>query len=63
MLTLKTLFEFNSLFLGFIFGSFVNVIVHRFPQNMSIIKPRSFCPECKKVIPWHEISQYLVGLF
>ena len=54
MPTLQTLFDFNSLFLGFIFGSFVNVIVHRLPKNISIIKPRSFCPECKKIIPWHE---------
>ena len=51
---LQILFDLTSLFLGFIFGSFVNVIVHRLPQNISIIKPRSFCPECNKIIPWYE---------
>ncbi|OUL43056.1 hypothetical protein B0W81_06030, partial [Prochlorococcus sp. HOT_208_60] len=54
MPTLQILFDLTSLFIGFIFGSFVNVIVHRLPQNISIIKPRSFCPECNKIIPWYE---------
>ena len=54
MPTLQILFDFTSLFIGFIFGSFVNVIVHRLPKNISIIKPRSFCPECNKIIPWYE---------
>ncbi len=36
---------------GLIFGSFLNVIIYRIPKNISIIKPRSFCPKCKKQIP------------
>jgi len=36
---------------GLIFGSFLNVIIYRLPNNLSIIKPRSFCPKCKKTIP------------
>ena len=51
---LQILFNLSSLLIGFIFGSFINVLVHRLPQNISIIKPRSFCPECKKIIPWYE---------
>ena len=44
---------YYSLFiiLGLIFGSFINVIIYRLPNNLSIIKPRSFCPKCKKTIP------------
>lgn len=46
---------YYSLFiiLGLIFGSFINVIIYRLPNNLSIIKPRSFCPECKKTIPFY----------
>ena len=36
---------------GLILGSFINVIIYRLPLDLSIIKPRSFCPLCKKLIP------------
>ena len=36
---------------GLILGSFINVIIYRLPNNLSIIKPRSFCPSCKSPIP------------
>ena len=39
---------------GFCIGSFLNVIVYRFQKNFSIIKPRSFCPKCKKKLTWRE---------
>ena len=39
--------------LGLIFGSFINVIIYRLPNNLSIIKPRSYCPKCKKTIPFY----------
>ncbi|MFO8053369.1 MAG: prepilin peptidase [Candidatus Omnitrophota bacterium] len=40
--------------LGLSIGSFLNVCIARFPQNQSIIKPRSFCPHCKKTIRWYD---------
>ena len=54
MPTLQILFNLTSLLTGFVFGSFINVIVYRLPQNISIIKPRSSCPECNRIIPWQE---------
>ena len=39
--------------IGTIFGSFLNVVIYRVPNQISIIKPRSYCPKCKKMIPFY----------
>ncbi|MBC8204480.1 prepilin peptidase [bacterium] len=36
--------------MGLAMGSFANVLIYRLPRNMSIIKPSSHCPHCKKSI-------------
>ncbi|HEY8279181.1 MAG TPA: prepilin peptidase [Bdellovibrionota bacterium] len=38
---------------GLCWGSFLNVVIHRLPKGESVVKPRSRCPKCKKLIPWH----------
>ena len=38
---------------GLIYGSFLNVVIFRLPENISIISPRSFCPQCKIKIPFY----------
>jgi len=47
-------FYFYSFIIGLCIGSFINVVVYRFPNNLSIIKPRSFCPNCKNKLTWRE---------
>ena len=37
--------------IGLCYGSFLNVLIYRLPNNLSILKPRSFCPNCKNTIP------------
>ena len=45
---------FQAFLIGICIGSFLNVIVYRLPNNLSIVKPRSFCPKCKKKLTWRE---------
>ncbi|MBK9775384.1 MAG: prepilin peptidase [bacterium] len=47
------LYAFTAL-LGACFGSFSNVLIHRLPRNLSVVRPRSACPSCGRAIAWHE---------
>jgi leader peptidase (prepilin peptidase) / N-methyltransferase len=40
--------------LGLAFGSFLNVCLSRWPEGESIIRPRSHCRNCGRVLPWWE---------
>jgi leader peptidase (prepilin peptidase)/N-methyltransferase len=44
---------------GSIVGSFLNVCIHRMPLEESIVRPRSHCPNCKKLIPWYDNIPFL----
>ncbi len=53
---LSPFFPYVAALMGLIFGSFANVVIYRWPQGLSVIKPRSACIQCKKQISaWDNI--------
>ena len=48
---------------GLVFGSFVNVVIHRLPRGMSLLRPPSHCPACGAPVRWFDnvpLVSYLV---
>lgn len=39
--------------LGLLLGSFLNVCIYRIPLGRTVVKGRSYCPECGNLIPWY----------
>jgi len=50
---------------GLLIGSFLNVCIYRWPRDMSVVKPRSYCPGCEQTIAWYDnipvLSYFLLG--
>jgi len=40
--------------LGLVVGSFLNVVIARVPEGLSVVRPRSRCPRCGHVLAWYE---------
>jgi leader peptidase (prepilin peptidase)/N-methyltransferase len=39
---------------GLAWGSFLNVVIFRLPEGLSLLKPRSFCRRCRTTIPFYD---------
>jgi leader peptidase (prepilin peptidase) / N-methyltransferase len=67
---LPALAEFPPFFLygflvpfGLLWGSFLNVVIHRLPREQSVVHPRSRCPGCGRAIAAYDnipIVSYLI---
>jgi leader peptidase (prepilin peptidase)/N-methyltransferase len=45
-----------ALVVGLLIGSFLNVVIHRVPEGLSIVSPPSHCPGCNTPIaPWDNV--------
>jgi leader peptidase (prepilin peptidase)/N-methyltransferase len=54
-----------ALLFGLLIGSFLNVCIHRWPRGRSVVRPRSHCVRCRKMIAWYDnipvLSYALLG--
>ena len=43
-----------ALMFGLLIGSFLNVCIHRWPRGRSVVRPRSHCVRCRKILAWYD---------
>lgn len=60
---MRIAYAFLFFLMGTILGSFFNVIIYRLPRDISIIKPHSFCPNCKNKLDWYDMIPLLSYIF
>ena len=48
------IFQLAAFVVGLLFGSFLNVCISRLPQKVSVVHPRSRCPQCAAPIRWYD---------
>jgi leader peptidase (prepilin peptidase)/N-methyltransferase len=51
---MSALLAFYAFALGAIVGSFLNVVIYRYPRQESIVFPGSHCPSCGAAIRWFD---------
>jgi leader peptidase (prepilin peptidase) / N-methyltransferase len=46
--------QFAAFFWGAAWGSFLNVVIYRLPEGLSVVRPGSHCPSCKSPVRWYD---------
>jgi leader peptidase (prepilin peptidase) / N-methyltransferase len=52
-----------SFLMGAVVGSFLNVVIHRLPLELSLVRPGSSCPSCRELIRWYDNIPILSWVF
>ncbi|HAJ78050.1 MAG TPA: prepilin peptidase [Clostridiales bacterium] len=52
-----------TLLIGLCVGSFLNVVIYRLPNNMSLVSPASHCPKCDYKLKWYDNVPLLSYIF
>ena len=43
-----------TIIVGLCVGSFLNVVIYRLPNQMSLVSPASHCPKCNYKLKWYD---------
>ena len=62
-MTLEIFYYVVLFVLGLMVGSFINVVIYRFPRELSIITPGSACPSCEHRLSVIDLFPLLSPLF
>jgi len=57
------MYWFFFFLLGLAVGSFLNSVIYRLDKKESIVKARSRCPHCQKVLSWFELIPLMSFIF
>lgn len=63
MLVFKIIFSIFAFVFGAVFASFAGVVAYRCPKGISIVKPDSYCPSCKKPIKAYDNIPVISWIF
>ena len=61
---MKSLYIIIFYIFGTVFASFYNCLSYRLINKVSIMKPRSYCDNCKKTLKWYDmipIVSYIIS--
>ncbi len=50
----RSFLTLEAFLVGAVIGSFLNVVIHRVPRRLSVIRPGSACPACGAAIRWYD---------